>query len=239
MKVSVVIPCYNVEEYIKDAVTSAIGQTYPVENIICVDDGSTDDTLQVLQDLKSEYPKQLTIRSEKNRGGNHARNVGLKIAKSKYIQFLDADDILDSDKIEHQVKLIQDAGMTIDLVAAAYRKGETPEQSDVREPGCRSDIANLAGSSLGRTSSNLWRASAVRSVGGWNESWDSSQEYELMFRLLKNGSKICYDRSPKTWMRKRGESITGKKNLNVPRRILDLRLKILNYVRKKNIKRKS
>ncbi|WP_251965221.1 glycosyltransferase family 2 protein [Salinibacter ruber] len=231
IKVSVVIPCYNVEGYVGDAIRSALSQTHKFGEVICVDDGSTDGTLRILKDLKSKHPQRLVVQTGPNRGGNFARNVGLKLSEGEYIQFLDADDVIDKDKIEHQVSLIDSMNCTVDLVAGGFRYGASNGGSEVRKPGNESDLVNLARTALGRTSSNLWRADSIREVGGWNEDWESSQEYELMFRLLKNGAEICYDRTPKTWIREREGSLTDNDDVSRFRRIVLLRAKILNHAR--------
>lgn len=231
IKVSVVIPCYNVEEYVRDAVKSAFNQNIKVRKVICVDDGSTDSTLRILKDLESKHPQRLVVQTGPNRGGNFARNVGLKLSESDYIQFLDADDVIEKDKIEHQVSLVASANCTVDLVAGGFRYGASEGNSEVRRPGNESDLVNLARTALGRTSSNLWRADSIRAVGGWNEDWESSQEYELMFRLIKSGGSILYDRRAKTWVRKREGSLTDNNNVSRFRTIVQLRGEVLEFAR--------
>ncbi len=88
---SVVIPCYNSAQYLQECVFSVWAQKIHSE-VIIVDDGSTDDTYQRAKALMAEYPQQLVLISQGNQGAAAARNAGLRVARGKYIAFLDADD---------------------------------------------------------------------------------------------------------------------------------------------------
>ena len=98
--VSVIIPVYNAEKYIAEAITSVINQTWPNIEIIIIDDGSTDRSLEIAKAFSGE---KIKVYTQPNQGATVARNYGLKESRGDYIQFLDADDLLSSDKIEGQV----------------------------------------------------------------------------------------------------------------------------------------
>ncbi len=91
MKVSIIVPVYNAEKYLKDALDSLVNQTLKDIEIICVNDGSTDNSLEILKSY-AQKDERVKIISQANRGQSSARNAGLKIAKGEYIGFLDADD---------------------------------------------------------------------------------------------------------------------------------------------------
>lgn len=93
--VSIVIPVYNAEIYVEQAVVSAVNQTYANVEIVCVDDCSTDKSLVVLKDLESRYKMLRVVSLPVNMGAPAARNVGIKCAKGEYILPLDADDFID------------------------------------------------------------------------------------------------------------------------------------------------
>jgi glycosyltransferase involved in cell wall biosynthesis len=97
MKISVIIPTYNRQEFIKKAIISLLNQTIKVDEIIVIDDGSTDNTKQIVEifDIKYFY--------QKNQGVSSARNLGIKKAKNLWICFLDSDDIWENDKLEQQI----------------------------------------------------------------------------------------------------------------------------------------
>lgn len=119
INVSVIIPVYNAEKYIKECIDSLLKQTYPDFEIICVDDGSQDRSLEILR----EYEKQdgrISVLTQRNQYAGVARNAGMERAKGKYLLFLDADDFFCEDMLE---RLVYEAekGQTEILVFDAYR----------------------------------------------------------------------------------------------------------------------
>ena len=121
MLVSVIIPCFNVEDYISECIESVVSQSYHELEIICIDNNSTDYTWSLLLDLKNKYPK-IVVAQEMKKGANAARNKGLSVANGDWIQFLDADDLISESKIKHQLNLIQACGFPVSFVAGAYIK---------------------------------------------------------------------------------------------------------------------
>lgn len=100
--VSIIVPVYNRESFVRETVQSIISQTYKSLEIILVDDGSTDSSLQILRDFERRDNRIKVI--EQNHGyAYNARNVGMKIAKGKYLSFLDSDDLFEQDMIELMV----------------------------------------------------------------------------------------------------------------------------------------
>lgn len=99
VKVSVIIPIYNSEKYLEEALKSIINQTLFDIEIICIDDGSTDKSRQILN-YYATNDTRIVILSQENSGQGVARNEGIKIAKGKYIYFFDSDDILEENALE-------------------------------------------------------------------------------------------------------------------------------------------
>src|ERR1700730_16393596 len=99
MLVSILIPCYNAERWVAQAIRSALAQTWPDKEVVVVDDGSTDGSLEVIQ----SFGDVIRYETRPNRGGNVARNRLLELAPGEWIQYLDADDYLLPDKIERQL----------------------------------------------------------------------------------------------------------------------------------------
>src|SRR5436190_23310673 len=95
--VSILIPAYNAERWIADAIRSALAQTWSRKEIIIVDDGSRDRTLSLAREFAS---KTVSVVSQENQGASAARNKALSVCEGDYIQWLDADDLLAPDKIE-------------------------------------------------------------------------------------------------------------------------------------------
>ena len=92
-KLSVVMPVYNVEDYLDEALNSAENQTYKDMEIICVNDGSTDNSLAILE-KHAKKDKRIKVINQENQGVSKARNAGMKAATGKYIYFFDSDDVL-------------------------------------------------------------------------------------------------------------------------------------------------
>jgi len=99
MKISAIIPAYNSQDFILDAIKSIQNQTHPIDEIIVIDDGSTDNTQQLIQ----SQTKNIIYLKQDNQGPSAARNAGIKLAKGDWIAFLDADDQWTSDRIEKQL----------------------------------------------------------------------------------------------------------------------------------------
>ena len=102
MKISAIIPAYNSQAYILDAINSIQQQTYPVDEIIVIDDGSTDKT----QEIVSQHPYPVRYIKQQNQGPSSARNKGIELAQGDWIAFLDADDQWTKDKIEKQLNTL-------------------------------------------------------------------------------------------------------------------------------------
>ncbi len=115
--VSVLIPAYNVEAWIADTIRSALQQTWPRKEIIVVDDGSADQTLQVARHFAS---KNVSVVTQENRGASAARNRAFEFCQGDYIQWLDADDLLASDKIARQMEVAAELESKRTLISSAW-----------------------------------------------------------------------------------------------------------------------
>ena len=100
IKVSVIIPVYNTEKYLEEAINSVVNQTLKEIEIIVVNDGSTDNSATILEDFAKKDSRVKVLTLEKNSGQSVARNVGMEIMKGEYLYFFDSDDVLESDCLE-------------------------------------------------------------------------------------------------------------------------------------------
>ncbi len=107
-KVSIIIPIYNVEKYLNDCLDSVFCQSYKDFEVIAINDGSTDNSLKILESYKKEHSEQLTIIDQKNRGISASRNAGIEASKGKFIYFLDSDDFIPSNMLEKCVQYFID-----------------------------------------------------------------------------------------------------------------------------------
>lgn len=106
IKVSVIIPVYNAELYLEQCINSVLNQTLKNTEIICVDDGSKDNSLKILKKYEKQ-DKRIKVLSQENKGAGAARNFGLKYATGKYVHFLDADDWLNEGAYEKTYNLLE------------------------------------------------------------------------------------------------------------------------------------
>lgn len=106
VKVSVIIPVYNAEKYLKQCLNSICRQTLQEIEIICVDDGSTDNSLNILQEY-ANADTRIQVLTQKNQGAGAARNYGLRTARGLYLSFLDADDFFEPNMLEEAINAIE------------------------------------------------------------------------------------------------------------------------------------
>ncbi|WP_050981367.1 glycosyltransferase family 2 protein [Caldisericum exile] len=102
--VSIIMPVYNAEKYVKDAIESVLAQTYPYFELIVVNDGSTDRSDEVIRSFKDK--RIVYIKHEKNLGVAEARNTALRIAKGKWGAVIDADDVWLKERLEKLIPII-------------------------------------------------------------------------------------------------------------------------------------
>lgn len=112
--VSVVMPVYNSERFLRQAIDSVLNQTYQNIELIAVDDCSTDNSLQLLTEYQKKDGRVCVIKQERNSGVAHARNRGIQLAKGEFIALLDSDDVWEETKLNRQVSL--QAGEDADIV---------------------------------------------------------------------------------------------------------------------------
>ncbi len=130
MKVSVIIPVYNAEEYLFDCLESIYSQTYKDIEVIAVNDGSTDNSIEVLNEVRKKYP-DLVVITQENRGPGAGRNNGLKVATGEYVYFSDSDDIHDPNMIEDCMKAIKKRDCDV-VGFQADIFGDTKDRDEVR-----------------------------------------------------------------------------------------------------------
>lgn len=118
-KITIIVPVYNVETYLRQCLDSVINQTFKEIEIIVVNDGSTDGSLKICEEY-AKKDKRIIVINKKNGGLSDARNCGLKIAKAKYIGFVDSDDYIKSDFYEKMYDAIQKSG--VDIVVSSIIK---------------------------------------------------------------------------------------------------------------------
>lgn len=233
IRISVIMPSYNVEEYIDEGLRSILNQTYAPKEIIVIDDGSTDRTRDIIRSLQAEFPDRIQLLvNDRNRGATYTRNRGLAVATGEYIQFFDADDLMLPHKFEYQVSVLKNAKVRPDILVGSCKKLflDGTEKTYIYQP--QDPWCALLDAMLGVTSSNLFRREKLLDVNGWSEALKSSQEYDLMFRMLKKGATVLFDQEIINVNRERAfGSITKTNPAEKWKRFINLRTRIFEYLR--------
>lgn len=202
-RVSVVIPCYNAERVLGRALDSVLAQTRPADEIIVVDDGSSDGSAEL---VAAKYP-QITLIRQENQGPAAARNAGLKRATGEFVAFLDADDAWLPYKLALQVPILAEhrdvgvvCGPTIWAEPSAAHTYAGSHDALVSPPaGYRTrPVASIFADHRIRTSAALVRRSACEQVGPLDESLRSSEDTDFFLRLVAAGWQVAYTRAPLT-----------------------------------------
>lgn len=191
--VSVVTPTYNRARFLPDAVASVLAQTYDDLELIIVDDGSSDETREVLEPYLAD--RRVRYFYQENQGQSHARNLALKQATGDFIAFLDSDDLWAPDKLEKQLAVLC-ADSEVDIVhgdeAIIDENGEVISLEKMRRYSGRITRYLLADNSVSITTA-LVRRRCFDEMGGFDTSVGVADDYELWLRF---SARYCYHYEP-------------------------------------------
>ncbi len=197
---SVVVPAYNSETLIADALDSVFAQTHRPIELLVVDDGSTDNTVQAVADWQTAHADTADFTTQLirqvNAGAPVARNRGIEAASGEYIQFLDADDVLYPDKLEKQLN----HAIQLPENSASFCDWDVFDQQTSRQlgtcthanwPSDEDSVVCLATGSL-QTSSPLHPATNVDRVNGFDPALPCGQEFDLHLRMAASGIRFVH-----------------------------------------------
>lgn len=217
--VSILIPAFNAQNWIRGCIESALAQTWPWKEIIVVDDGSRDSTLKIAESYASP---DLYVTTQDNCGASAARNRALSLAQGDYIQWLDADDLLAPDKIFRQLEGAEPGISSRILLSGAWgRFHERPENSKF--------VPNMLWENLDpkewlyrKIDGNLWMAieswlvsrRLTEMAGPWNESLSLDDDGEYFCRVLFNSSRIHFIPGSRCFCRRDNFGLSHNLNLN-------------------------
>jgi glycosyltransferase involved in cell wall biosynthesis len=193
--VSTIIPVYNRPALLPDAVESVLAQTYRPIEIVIVDDGSTDATLEVARELAIKNPEKVRVIQQANKGPGRARQAGLEAARGEFIQYLDSDDLLLPRKFELQVAALIGAPEC----GAAYGKtrhykvGHRPTNIPFKRTGERLQTILPAAlqSRWWSTSTPLHRRTVLDHAGAWSDL-RNEEDWEYECRIAALGTRLAY-----------------------------------------------
>ena len=209
--ISIIVPAYNYAHYLPETLTSIQQQSYPHWECIIVDDGSTDNTGDIVAKfLKAD--KRFKYIFQENKGLPGARNTGIKDARGKYIQFLDADDMVEANKLaEHVSFLNEHPEVDIVYAEARYFTEEHPDKlfydincenipwmPKVSGSG-KTILAELLKTNFMPVNSPIVRREVFDNLGLFDETLKSHEDWELWLRCAINGKSFVFLDRPKTF----------------------------------------
>jgi len=224
--VTIGIPCFNAEQWIGAAIESALGQTWSEKEVIVVDDGSNDGSRERIESFGDRVR---LIRSE-HRGGNHARNEILRNARGEWIQYLDADDYLEPEKIARQFAEGAD-GRDAEALYSPYffeRVGNPPDRWQSELDSDDEIFIQWISWQMPQTGAVLWRKSALETLGGWKDDQPCCQEHELYLRALKAGLRFRFTATPHAVYRLWSEGTVCRKD---PSQTIRVRTELIDDAR--------
>lgn len=192
MEVSIVIPVYNRAEMVKPTLESVKRQTHRPLHLILVDNGSQDESLQVLKDFKAENETsdfKIDVIEERIPGACAARNAGARLATSEWLMFFDSDDTMDECLVSKYVEIIQESNGEVDIVTTHVdfnKDGVITHAYFARKDFLVNHIFHACLS----TQRYIMRRSLFELAGGWNETVDCWNDWELGIRILLQNPRV-------------------------------------------------
>ena len=197
-KVSIVLPTYNRAYCLKDAVTSVLQQTYTSFELILVDDGSTDGTQELIAGFSD--PRIRYFKTSLNQGAAAARNYGIRQVQSRYLAFQDSDDKWHPDKLEKQMKALDEAGEKAGFCyhEISYDMGENksyilPARELEPEKKTGNIYKQLLWDNLVDCPSILVKMNCIQKVGAFDEQLKALEDYDLALRLARSYEAVFVD----------------------------------------------
>lgn len=184
--VSVIVPVYNREKLVKEAVSSILAQTYKNLEIILINDGSTDQSLEVLKQFETENPDQIKVIDQKNQGQIAARNNGIRASSGEYIAFLDSDDLWLPEKLELQIPLFgPEVGLVYSSVELIDDHGKS-KGFDHINPGLQGNIfPELLVKNRMTGGTVVVRKDVLDEVGLFDPQFKAAENWDLWLRICK------------------------------------------------------
>jgi glycosyltransferase involved in cell wall biosynthesis len=221
--VSILIPAYNSEGWIADTLRSALSQTWSNKEIIVVDDGSKDRTLEIARQFEADG---VQLFSQKNQGAAAARNMAYKRCQGDYIQWLDADDLLSRDKIFTQVLKAQESGSKRALISCGwghflyrYYRAKFEPTALWRDHVPADWLMCKMGQNLHmQTATWLVSRELSESAGPWNTNMLTDDDGEYFCRVLLASDGVRFTPGPRVYYRASGAGSLSYVGFSNPKR---------------------
>ena len=209
--VSVIMPAYNVEPYIGDAIRSALAQTFTDFELIVVDDGSKDETAEVVRSL-ARQDARITLVQQANRGLAGARNSALRAARGDFFALLDSDDLWEPAFLAEQLAILR-ARPEVDIVTGNgwYLGGAKHGQAARPHPDSRPapELASIIGDEWSVFIMSVFRRHVYTRIGPFDESMRSNEDYDFWLRAAEAGFVFARNDTPLGHYRVRSDSLSA------------------------------
>jgi glycosyltransferase involved in cell wall biosynthesis len=236
--VSILMPAFNAEKWIADTIKSAIGQTWQRKEIIIVDDGSTDRTLQIARQFASQ---EVVVVTQENQGASAARNKAFSISQGEYIQWLDADDLLSSEKIARQMAVAetcQDSRVVLSSAWGRFLSRVRRAQFIPTRLWCDLSpaewmIRKMSENLFMQTATWLVSREASSTAGPWNAQLYVDNDGEYFARVVIASHGIRFVPEARTYYRMTGPrsvSYIGTSKVKLDSKVLAMQLQV-RYLR--------
>lgn len=237
--VSILIPVYNAEKFVSNTIESALRQTYTNTEIVIVDDGSTDSSWEIIEYYREKYPQLIKSFRQENKGACAARNKALKESSGDYIQWLDADDILDENKILSQLQAVDFVFKTDVLLSGPTTKFYTDLKKTkfVSNP-LWTDLTQVEFLYTYLTQGffiypHAWLVNRllIEHAGFWNEKLLINQDGEFFSRVVASSSFVKFVDKAKCFYRTGNlSSISSQSNKRTSESLIYANLEIVKNV---------
>jgi glycosyltransferase involved in cell wall biosynthesis len=216
------MPLYNCERYLQESVDSVLNQTYDNLELIIIDDGSTDKSAEIIQELRNK-DQRVIYSYQTNQGPGAARNKGIELANGEYISFIDSDDIWFPDKIEQQLEILKSDNDLVVYGGSKYiwegsNKNRTVNYINFNtKEDFLSYLAYLPSNRIAFTCAVICHRKCLDKVGNFNTSLSNAEDLDLWLRLAVHYRFFALQR-PVFYRRKHDDNQTSgiqlKDNIN-------------------------
>jgi glycosyltransferase involved in cell wall biosynthesis len=249
----VIVPCYNQGLFLREAIKSLLRQTYPNWECIIIDDGSTDNSLDIALDIQ-KTDSRIKVFHQNNSGVSKARNAGILKSTGELIQFLDADDLLQYNKFNWTISILNRNPKT-DLVVTDARYFEDGKKSLNLQYGLRKDdkewivpvwnesrpiIEKLLENNITPINSPIIRKKVIHRVGMFDENLQTMEDWNLWAKCAFTGASFYFESVPETYalIRIHESSVTNNTDLMYQGRF-NHTINIGRYIKKTSHKAKN
>jgi glycosyltransferase involved in cell wall biosynthesis len=209
--VSVIIPAYDAEQYLKKAVDSVLRQTFSDLELLIIDDGSSDRTVEIAEDCARADPRIRVLR-QRHAGPGPARNTGFRAARGRLFAFLDSDDEWDDTFLAEHVAVLA-ARPDVDVVIgnARNRGGARDGQPSrlIRRDGLPITLAEILADETSLFIMAVFRREVVEAIGGFDPAMFTNEEYEMWIRAALAGFAFTRHTRPLGWYTHRPDSLSA------------------------------